>query len=73
MSEAERPEEDLDALVARVRQEAKAAGEIIERPSSARSDLDGEVRDFIVSILADGSYAEASAEVARRGPDLANR
>ena len=72
MSEARRQAEDLDALVARIRKEALAAGEIVESPSVGPIDLDEDVRAFLVSILEDGSYAEASAEIARRDPDLAN-
>jgi hypothetical protein len=66
--------EDLTAVVARARSEAAEAGELL--PSGVgvpQVDLEEADREFILSILRDGSYAEAVAQVAERDPDLANQ
>ena len=65
--------DDLEAVVARARREAEESGELASEGGGAGVGLDPDVRDFILSILRDGTYAEAVSELARRDPDLATQ
>lgn len=66
--------DDLEAVVARARREAEEAGELASWSGPAvAAGIDPDVRDFILGILRDGTYAEAVSELARRDPDQATQ
>jgi hypothetical protein len=66
--------EDLSALVARARRKAAEAGELLpDEVHGHQAEVDDDVREFILSILRDGTYAAAVSELARRDPDLATQ
>jgi len=66
--------DNLSDLVTEARRRAADAGELL--PDDARgcqAQVDDDVRDFILSILRDGTYAAAVAELAKSDPDLATQ
>jgi hypothetical protein len=66
--------EDLKAFVAQARRRAADAGELLpDEVHAYQAEVDDDVREFILSILRDGTYAAAVAELARLDPDLATQ
>jgi hypothetical protein len=67
-------DDDLAAVVERVRREVAAAGENkAPSPGGYRSPLGIEERDAIMRLLRDGTYARAAARIGDDDPDLADQ
>jgi hypothetical protein len=68
------PADDLAEVLACARRRAAESGELLP-PDSAPyvADVGEDVREFVLGILRDGSYAAAVAELAGRDPDLATQ
>jgi hypothetical protein len=65
---------DLATVVARARRQAAEAGELLPADAAAyEAEVEDDVREFLLSILRDGSYAAAVAELTRHDPDLATQ
>jgi len=68
------PGGDLETVVARARQLAIESGELLPADTpSYRAQVAEDVREFVLSIVRDGTYAAAIAELGRQDPDLANQ
>jgi hypothetical protein len=65
---------DLATVVARARRQAAEAGERLPAGAAAYdAEVEDDVREFLLSILRDGSYAAAVAELTRHDPELATQ
>jgi len=72
--EARQPDDELAAVVARIREEIRLAGE--DRLPPKREDaepLPREVRDAVMRLLRDGTYHAAAARVGAEDPELADQ
>jgi len=71
--EAFRFEEDLGAVVARIREEIRLAGEDRLPPKSEEEPLPSEVREAVTRLVRDRTFHAAAARVGAEDPELADQ